>query len=218
MKTGTKSILFGAHCFLLHPWFVAVAWWQLYGFPFDPRLWVAFFVHDLGYWGKAKMDDAEGELHPFLGAKIIGWLFDTEWWNPSWHGRTVGVLLNWLFGKNPGGNPPDRGGMLTWYCFSFYHSRFLAKRYQTHISRLCVADKFSICLTPWWGYGPMATWSGEIHEYLAAAQQGKYQTMNLRTTEGVRVWHREMQEYLIKWVAEHKDLREDTWTPAPEKG
>ena len=47
MKIGTKSVLFGAHCFFLHPFFVAVAWWKLYGFPVDPRLWVAFFVHDL---------------------------------------------------------------------------------------------------------------------------------------------------------------------------
>ena len=48
MKVGTKSVLFGAHAFWLHPFFVAVAWTRLYGFPWDPRLWVAFFVHDLG--------------------------------------------------------------------------------------------------------------------------------------------------------------------------
>ena len=52
MKIGTRSVLFGAHAFWLHPWFVAAAWWKLYGFPWDPRLWVAFFLHDLGYFGK----------------------------------------------------------------------------------------------------------------------------------------------------------------------
>jgi hypothetical protein len=36
MKIGTKSVLFGAHCFFLHPWFVAAAWWRLYGFPLGP--------------------------------------------------------------------------------------------------------------------------------------------------------------------------------------
>jgi len=41
-------------------WFVAWGWWTLYGFPFDPRLWVAFFVHDLGYIGKPNMDGPEG--------------------------------------------------------------------------------------------------------------------------------------------------------------
>ncbi len=31
MRMGTNSILFGAHQFLIHPWFVAWSWWQLYG-------------------------------------------------------------------------------------------------------------------------------------------------------------------------------------------
>lgn len=52
LPVGTKSVLFGAHCFLIHPLFVAAAWTKLYGFPRDIRLWAAFFVHDLGYWGK----------------------------------------------------------------------------------------------------------------------------------------------------------------------
>lgn len=71
MKIGTKSVLFGAHQFLIHPWFVALGWWKLYGFPFDPRLWVAFFVHDLGYIGKPNMDGPEGERHPVFGASIM---------------------------------------------------------------------------------------------------------------------------------------------------
>lgn len=79
MKTGTKSVLFGVHCFFIHPWFVALGWWKLYGFPFDPRLWVAFFVHDLGYIGKRAMDDPEGERHPELGAWIMLRLFGAEW-------------------------------------------------------------------------------------------------------------------------------------------
>ena len=76
MTIGTKSVLFGAHQFLLHPWFVAWGWWTLYGFPFDPRLWVAFFVHDLGYIGKPNMDGPEGELHPRFGARLMALLFD----------------------------------------------------------------------------------------------------------------------------------------------
>jgi hypothetical protein len=32
MKIGTKSVLFGAHCFLVHWFFVALGWWKLYGF------------------------------------------------------------------------------------------------------------------------------------------------------------------------------------------
>ncbi|MDQ6662779.1 MAG: hypothetical protein M3Z23_00090, partial [Acidobacteriota bacterium] len=44
MKIGTRSVLFGAHQFLLHPVFLAIAWRRLYGFPWDPRLWAAFFL------------------------------------------------------------------------------------------------------------------------------------------------------------------------------
>lgn len=79
MKLGTKSLLFGVHQFLLHPLFLAVAWTKLYGFPLDPRLWVAFFVHDLGYWGKADMDGDAGQTHPELGGRIMAQLFGKEW-------------------------------------------------------------------------------------------------------------------------------------------
>src|SRR5258708_21448786 len=78
MRTGTKSVLFGFHKFLIHPLFVARAWSILYGFPVDPRLWLAFFVHDLGYIGKVNMDDEAGETHPELGAKIMS-VFGKEW-------------------------------------------------------------------------------------------------------------------------------------------
>ena len=87
MKIGTKSILFGAHCFFLHPIFVFLAWLKLYGFPFDPRLWISFFVHDLGYWGKANMDGDEGERHVEFGAKVMG-IFGKKWHDFSmYHSR-----------------------------------------------------------------------------------------------------------------------------------
>jgi hypothetical protein len=79
MKVGTKSVLFGAHCFFLHPWFLAAGWTKLYGFPFDPRLWFAFFLHDIGYVGKPNMDGPEGESHPELGATIMRRLFGPAW-------------------------------------------------------------------------------------------------------------------------------------------
>lgn len=79
MKIGTKSLLFGAHQFIIHPLCLAVAWWKLYGFPSDPRLWVAFVVHDWGYWGKPNMDGPEGQAHPELGGRIMARLFGQEW-------------------------------------------------------------------------------------------------------------------------------------------
>lgn len=80
MRIGTKSVLYGAHQFLIHPWFVAIGWWKLYGFPTDYRLWVAFFVHDLGYWGKQNMDGEVGETHPIWGAELMYRWFGHDWW------------------------------------------------------------------------------------------------------------------------------------------
>lgn len=75
MTIGTKTLLFGAHQFLLHPLFVALAWFRLFGFPWDPRLWVAFLVHDWGYFGLKALDDADGEKHVERGARIMRRLF-----------------------------------------------------------------------------------------------------------------------------------------------
>ena len=80
MKVGTKSLLFGVHQIFIHPFLVALAWKRLYGFPFSFRLWVCFFLHDIGYWGMADMDgEAEGQRHPELGAKWVGILFGSRW-------------------------------------------------------------------------------------------------------------------------------------------
>lgn len=209
MKVGTKSVLFGAHCFFIHPWYVAWAWWRLYGFPFDPRLWVAFFVHDLGYWGMPNMDGKEGERHPHLGAGIMGWLFDRPYFNwrstaptkhvphRDWHRESCDVLMN----------------SSTWYCFAFYHSRFLAKLYGHRPTKLCIADKLAIALTPSWLYVPMAVATGEIHEYRSQAA-----VMNPGTGAEYATshsdWHRSVKVYVLQWVETHKDGRDDTWTPA----
>ncbi len=69
----------GAHCAVLHPWFLAVAWYKLYGFPWDVRLWASFCLHDIGYISKPNMDGCEGETHVELGARIMGLLFGESW-------------------------------------------------------------------------------------------------------------------------------------------
>jgi hypothetical protein len=79
MPIGTKSLLFGVHAFWLHPWYVALAWWRLYGFPWDPRLWIAFVIHDWGYWGSPDMDGLAGKTHPLLGGRLMRRLFGNEW-------------------------------------------------------------------------------------------------------------------------------------------
>ena len=48
MTVGTRSVLFGVHNIIIHPLVVGIAWWKLFGPPLDPRLWIAFLVHDIG--------------------------------------------------------------------------------------------------------------------------------------------------------------------------
>jgi hypothetical protein len=79
MTIGTRSVLYGAHCAVLHTWFLAVAWYKLYGFPWDISLWASFCLHDIGYISKPNMDGCEGETHVELGAKIMGLLFGESW-------------------------------------------------------------------------------------------------------------------------------------------
>jgi hypothetical protein len=79
MNIGTRSVLYGAHCAVIHPWFLAAAWWKLYGFPWDVRLWAAFWLHDIGYFSKRDMDGSEGETHVELGARVMSLLFGKSW-------------------------------------------------------------------------------------------------------------------------------------------
>jgi hypothetical protein len=79
MSIGTRSILFGAHQFILHPIAIAVAWTRLYGLPVNFPLLVAFVVHDWGYIGAPNMDGEEGERHPLRGAAIMRLLFGKKW-------------------------------------------------------------------------------------------------------------------------------------------
>src|SRR5208337_1677089 len=58
------------------------------------RLWAAFFLHDIGYLGKPNIDGDEGQLHPFTGAFLLTFFFDTpdtsKWYEFSlYHSRTI---------------------------------------------------------------------------------------------------------------------------------
>lgn len=204
MKIGTKSILFGAHAFWLHPWFVALAWWKLYGFPWDPRLWVAFFVHDLGYIGKAYMDDADGETHPVLGAHIMSKLFDRGFPKQAWI-ASVGMC------SDPDESVWQKDGIEygRWGQFALLHSRYYAKRLGQQPSRLCAADKLAIALTPAWLYLPMVRATGEIHEYrLCAIRDGV-----LSGASSHAEWFAGVQHYCRQWAYAHCGGAVDTWTP-----
>ena len=178
IKTGTKSVLWGVHAFWWHPLMVAMAWVKLFGWPWDPRVWMAFFVHDLGYWGCPNMDGPEGKKHPEVGARIMH-VFDgyrTEYCkvtNPSKQqfsdlldagGRYV---IGWRAGNSDVVYKLKRKIRSTkWQDFSLYHSRSVAKEAGRLVSKLCMADKLAVCFDPYWFYMLRATLSGEITEYL----------------------------------------------------
>lgn len=98
MKMGTKSLLFGVHQFIWHPFTVARAWRDINGRWPTWRQAVCIFVHDWGYWGCAEMDGKEGEQHPYAGAAIAHWLLD-EPESTTWkkfclgHSRTMSRIL-----------------------------------------------------------------------------------------------------------------------------
>ena len=190
MTIGTRSVLYGAHCFFIHPFFVAWAWWKLYGFPFDPRLWVAFFVHDLGYLGKPNIDGPEGIEHPDLGSRIIRWLFDWEVYKrgPRWiavplnaiHFRTWARARSicYRFGEN-------------WFSLCRYHSRSFAEREgRLRPSALCYADKLATCLEPRWLYMLRVRATGEVDEYVERFGETH---PNVPTAERREEWFRRMR-------------------------
>ena len=80
MKTGTKSLLFGVHQFVWHPITVWLAWVYLYNCLPTWKELICIIIHDWGYWGKANMDDEEGERHPELAFNIALHLFDDCAW------------------------------------------------------------------------------------------------------------------------------------------
>jgi hypothetical protein len=223
---GTRSILFGVHCWFIHPWFVAYCWWKLYGFPTDFRLWVAFFVHDLGYWGKKKMDDDEGETHPILGANIMHRLFDfsqpmrrldaKEQYEVDELEEKIAAGKAW--GYYSTGDTfwyREQVESFEWHDFCLYHSRFYAKKNNKPFSRLCVADKMVFIVEPYWFYILRATLSGEVNEYMEASLQkegAKYAHEN-RSARTKKEWHNGLLQYMKTWVAKHKDGGEDTMTP-----
>lgn len=126
MCIGSKSLLYGCHQFLIHPLIVAFCYWKLYGFPWNPQLWLCFFLHDVGYLGCVDMDGKYGRYHPGAGMKILKGL-----------------------------------GLYHAAYFCVLHSRFIAEKLHSNVSRLGIADKLAVVYTPVWMYS-----SAELDEYV----------------------------------------------------
>ncbi|WP_157373756.1 hypothetical protein [Thermobacillus composti] len=75
---GSRSLIFGVHQFLWHPYTVYRAWKSLYGRP-NWREFICIIIHDWGYWNSPNMDGPEGRRHPETGARIARWLLGQEY-------------------------------------------------------------------------------------------------------------------------------------------
>lgn len=216
MKIGTKTILYGAHQFLLHPVYVAIAWIRLYGFTWDPRVWVAFFVHDLGYWGKNNIDGVDGKKHPEFGAKLMH-LFD------GWDDKEITYTdtpkeiiqqdlqnfkdIGWEFVDLLMLDDDSYSLLIQkksyrWHDFTLYHSRHYAKKDNREPSKLCMADKLAFLLMHEKIYLPLVRATGEVKEYMKEHFGAKY--------EGVEYWwyaaaQEETKEYLLKNEKSYKN-------------
>jgi len=92
------------------------------------------------------------------------------------------------------------------------------------VSALCIADKLPFVLTPVWLYLPMTRATGELAEYMRRAKERQAGSEHFTAEESAqlnstdeRVWLAGLKSYTRRWVEEHRDGREDTWTKSRRK-
>lgn len=185
MKIGTRSVLFGAHQFALHPLCLAIAWWRLYGFPWHPYLWLCFFVHDFGYIGKPNIDGKEGQTHPVLGADIVGRL------TGSWDWHFFCLYHSRHYAK---ANFAD-------------HSRLCV----ADKLAFCITPKWLYLTTTRWT-GELAEYTSARNAELNPPMTLHEQWCMTRNNPDW--WHYALRRYLIRWVA-HNHTGRDRHQPAP---
>ncbi len=144
---GTKSILFGVHQFLWHPWTVARAWRHLYGQWPAWRQWVAIFCHDIGYWGKPNMDGPAGRTHPVAGADLA---------------CDIVYFIGRIVYRRRGDAALDAESARE---LCLWHSTHYAELEGAAVSELYLPDKVSVLYDPVWFYLLRGSLSGEINEY-----------------------------------------------------
>ena len=176
LPVGSRSLLFGVHLFWFHPLMVAYAWWRLYGFPKDLRLWLSFALHDLGYWGRRDMDGPDGERHVELGADLMGTLFGEDW-------RQF-TLLHSRFYAQRLGLPPSRLCMADKYSFVLEHRAF-------YLWRARLSGEIHEYLSH--------RQSGKY------AAMGRADYLNGPHTD-LKGWHQELREHLRGYVLLHAHL------------
>lgn len=209
MKMGTKSVLFGYHCLPLHGWFVLWGWWSLnrfrrveigetkiagiyrrpvYASILSPTLWLAAFIHDIGYWGKPDMDGKEGETHPEVAARYMRAHFGEAWGSLClYHSR--------FYAKRDGAVPSalcyaDKVAYLkypTWLIVLLVSATGEVQEYLRNASR--DTNGKLIC-------------DGQRHN------EGALPT--------VREWAEGVKDFVRDWIAKHADGSPDTTTQVRE--
>ncbi len=177
MRVGLKSLLGGAHCFALHPFFVAWGWTKLYGFPWDPRLWAAFFVHDIGYFHCCEMDGDEGEKHVLLGAKIMNRLF-----GPKWGSECIRHSRDWC---RRTGLPISR------LCLA------------DKLAFVLTPAWLYLPMARW--TGELAEYRERSHTTKPASEGYTPDELADLNADDERRWLRGLQSYTLRWVLEHRD-------------
>lgn len=139
LNVGTKSVLFGVHCFFWHPITVAAGWWLYHGrMPNRLHEWLAIIFHDVGYIGCSDMDGPSGVSHPHRSAQPF-------------------VRL--------ASRVPSAGFVYT-AGLIYGHSRSFAAKHGLPTSSLYAPDKLCVLFDPSWFYLLRARLSGEIWEYI----------------------------------------------------
>jgi len=184
MQVGTKSVLFGAHAFILHPIFVAAGWWRLYGFPWDVRLWASFCFHDLGYWGCPNVEGPEGEEHVLLGAKFMGILFGS-----AWADFTLRHSRYWA---------KKHGVSVSRLC------------YADKMAFVFTPGWLYLPMTR--ATGELAEYMAKSRDRQAGGAAFSAAERAQIETDDPAIWLQGLQNYTKRWVEQHRDGGADTWT------
>jgi hypothetical protein len=168
MPVGTRTLLFGCHQFIIHPVFVLLASWRLFGLRYmmNWREWLAAFVHDWGYWGCADIDGIDGAHHPIrsvsgtIVSRILGTYMDI----------TTAYNLRHYIQRH------------SWFAITKIYMESIYGVPEPFLSRLYYSDKLGSAMVPSWLWATQAWLTGEGVEYLQNSHH-KYDALRGLSTE-----------------------------------
>lgn len=197
LNMGRKTVLYGVHHFLIHPIYLALAWKKLYGPIRDPRLWVAFAVHDLGYFttNVTELDSPEGERHVEFGAHLMHRLFGPQWGDfTRFHSR--------FYAKQAGAH-------FSRLCVADKLAPTLEPAW---LYRLRARATGEIWEYTWhYCYGKYRTEQGQITDLPLSEEDFRRRRLTPAVAAAMNEWHRTTMAFLSEWAYTHRDLA----TPEP---